>query len=188
VAGALVVFRNFSDLFRKVLTAEVKDFTSTAEKTPDEKITFELFDQFCANRFIYAKLQMPPKDARDKLFRKFDVDGGGSISLIEAEAALQSVYGNFNLDNAIVQAAFYAADTSMDGSIGKIEFRQLLVYINFFQPLWDQFEMVGKGMEGNLTPVEFPSGMLTRGGQRGHPAPWHPVEDPSDPLQIGTAP
>ena len=33
---------------------------------------------------------MPDKEARDKLFRKFDVDGGGSISLEEARPARTS--------------------------------------------------------------------------------------------------
>ena len=32
-----------------------------------------------------------------------------------------------------LSAAFSAADSSMDGAINKIEFRQLLLYINYFQ-------------------------------------------------------
>jgi hypothetical protein len=31
-----------------------------------------------------------------------------------------------------------------------------VVYINFFQPLWDQFEAVGKGMEGDPAPAVAP--------------------------------
>ena len=41
VAGALSVFHNFSDLFRKAFTAELAEFTSRAKKNPAGKITFE---------------------------------------------------------------------------------------------------------------------------------------------------
>ena len=52
---------------------------------------------------------------------------------LQAKEAIQLIYGHFNLDDTILSAAFYAADSSMDGTINKIEFRQLLLYINYFQ-------------------------------------------------------
>ena len=54
-------------------------------------------------------------NARDRLFREFDIDHGGSISLDETVDALGRSYARYHVDHAIVQKAFYAADSTMDG-------------------------------------------------------------------------
>jgi hypothetical protein len=45
----------------------------------------------------------------------------------------------------------------MDGTINKIEFRQLLLYINYFQPRWDCFERGSQRLPHSILSAFLPS-------------------------------
>merc|ERR1719359_2363709 len=100
------------------------------------------------------------KEARMKLFDKFDPNGNGILSLAEIEKGLRDVMkidSMFNAKPAIMRA-YKFADKSGNGFIGKTEFRLLLEYLDHFFKFWKMFEKMDKDDDRKVSPVEFRAG------------------------------
>ena len=87
-----------------------------------------------------AAITVLPEPAQcDAVFKRFDSNGNGLLSLAEIDKAVLELYPQFNHKAAIMRA-YNAADTSGDGWVGRREFDMLLRYLGFFSRLWEQFE------------------------------------------------
>jgi Ca2+-binding EF-hand superfamily protein len=65
------------------------------------------------------------KAERARLFARMDVNGNGYLSLAEIDKGVFELFPRFNCKPALMRA-YKAADTSGDGLISPLEFRQLL--------------------------------------------------------------
>ena len=73
-----------------------------AEAAParPRKVEFGDFACFCGRRFLHATLPMAGREERDRLFREFDIDHSGSISLEETVVALERLFEVWHTRNA----------------------------------------------------------------------------------------
>jgi len=101
-----------------VSNKEAKDILGKWDKNSDGKISFEQFLHFVKNR---------PRDSTDKLrsaFKKYDIDGDGSIHLDELRKALTT--RGEPMTNEEVDEFF--SDMDKDGS-GTIDFEEFISYM-----------------------------------------------------------
>ena len=104
---------------------------------------------------------------RRDLFRAFDPNGNGYLSLAEVDRGLLEEFSLHELFDAkpVIIRAFNAAKAVNDqrngpGSRGpdyveRVEFRFLLVYLERYLELWEMFRGVDSSGDGRITPEEF---------------------------------
>ena len=105
------------------------------------------------------------KKRRDKMFRDFDPNGNGYLSLAEIDAALMKVLDCSALFDAkqVTMRAFQSAKGVNDGeksSVGddfvdKKEFRLLLTYLRDYFELHVMFTRIDASMDGRVELSEF---------------------------------
>ena len=101
-----------------------------------------------------VKLEHATKEQRDKLFRRMDVNGNGTLSLAEIDKAIVELWPQFNRKKALMRA-YHAADVSEDQYVQRREFRLLLRYVVYFNNLWDKFEDIDANGDHRLDLQEF---------------------------------
>ncbi len=107
---------------------------------------------------------MPDRSARDELFRRFDFNGNGMLSLAEIDKAVVELWPQFDHKRALMRA-YKAADRNDDGFIKRREFRLLLKYIIYFDEMWAKFDEIDRDHDHRLTPAEFAQGCAMMGIQ-----------------------
>lgn len=110
----------------------------------------------------HAPLAMPDRGQRDELFRRFDFNGNGMLSLAEIDKAVVELWPQFDHKRALMRA-YKAADRDDDGFIKRREFRLLLKYIMYFDEMWAKFDEIDRDHDHRLTPAEFEQGCATMG-------------------------
>eukprot|EP01047_Picozoa_sp_COSAG01_P055791 COSAG01_NODE_6250_length_3771_cov_3.280501_2_plen_448_part_00 len=107
-------------------------------------------------------LGVPSKEERDRLFRRMDNNGSGTLSLAEIDKAVVELFPGFNHKPALMRA-YKAADKTGDGFVGRREFRLLIKYLVYFNNLWDKFEEIDRDGDRRLTCREFFEGTQVLG-------------------------
>ena len=79
--------------------------------------------------------------ARTQLFRRFDRDDSGTLSLADVHQAIAQLWPDAEHKPALMRA-YYAADVGQDGSVGPRSFRLLLEHLAYFNEHWQEFEQV----------------------------------------------
>jgi Ca2+-binding EF-hand superfamily protein len=101
----------------------------------------------------------PTEEERELAWRRWDVDGDGTLDLGEVVRGLELSF-SFT-DRILVDRAFRATDNG-DGRISRREFRLLLAYLAFFSRLRHQFTQLDVDGSGELSLHEFQ--MVRRAG------------------------
>eukprot|EP01043_Picozoa_sp_COSAG02_P001260 COSAG02_NODE_26_length_51927_cov_61.213881_25_plen_741_part_00 len=101
-----------------------------------------------------ARLDLPGKEERDRLFDSWDTNGNGALSLAEIDAAVVDRWPHFNHKPSLMRA-YRAADVNGDGFIKRREFHLLLEYLIYFTDLWDLFDAVDTTHDHRLNFSEF---------------------------------
>ena len=101
-----------------------------------------------------VKLEHATKEQRDKLFRRMDVNGNGTLSLAEIDKAIVELWPQFNRKKVLMRA-YHAADVSEDQYVQRREFRLLLRYVVYFNNLWEKFEDIDANGDHRLDLQEF---------------------------------
>ena len=109
-----------------------------------------------------GRLTMPNRAQRDELFKRFDFNGNGMLSLAEIDKAVVELWPQFDHKPALMRA-YKAADRNEDGFIRRREFRLLLKYIIYFDQMWARFDEIDRDHDHRLTPAEFAEGCATMG-------------------------
>ena len=99
-----------------------------------------------------AEFVQPSEAARELAWRRWDVDGDGTLNLNEVVRGLELSF-SFT-DRTLIERAFRATDNG-DGRISRREFRLLLAYVAFFSRLRKQFEQLDADGSGELSLHEF---------------------------------
>ena len=79
------------------------------------------------------------------MWKEYDYDGNGLVSLGEIDRVVTRVYPEYNKSHykpALVRA-YKMADADGSGLISRDEFGTLLRALAYFQDLWERFEKVG---------------------------------------------
>jgi len=104
------------------------------------------------------------KDIRRKLFRKFDPNGNGLLSLAEVDNCLTKVLAISGADECkpAINRAFHAARQIAppvakfsNDYVDKNEFRVLLVYLRHYLELWQFFGQIDTSGDRRVTSKEF---------------------------------
>eukprot|EP01047_Picozoa_sp_COSAG01_P021514 COSAG01_NODE_1250_length_11058_cov_35.299845_4_plen_428_part_00 len=128
--------------------------------------TFEETESRYADRLSHddapAEIEVPEfilsdKVERARLFKEWDENGSGNLSLAELDKQIVFLWPQFNNKKALLRA-FAAADVDGSGYITRKEFRLLLKYIVFYNKLWAQFREIDANEDGRLDEVEFAKG------------------------------
>ncbi|KAL3686935.1 hypothetical protein R1sor_013244 [Riccia sorocarpa] len=108
------------------------------------------------------------KAARSKLFKQFDPNGNGYLSLSEVDKGIRDVLGLeelFEAKPAIIRA-FNAAKSAGksksklgDDFVERSEFRLILLYLRQYFELFEMFETVDTSNDRKISREEFDSGL-----------------------------
>ncbi len=101
-----------------------------------------------------ARLDLPSKEDRDRMFDSWDANGNGALSLAEIDAVVVDRWPHFNHKPSLMRA-YRAADVNGDGFIKRREFHLLLEYLIYFTDLWDLFDAVDTTHDHRLNFSEF---------------------------------
>ena len=141
-----------------------------------EDSTFEgLFEEPAPQALVSlprAPLRLTTMAERKAVFDRMDVNRNGGLSLAEIDKAVLELYPEFDHKPSLMRA-YAAADSSNDGFIERREFKKLLMYLQYFNGLWHEFEQLDADGDRRLSPVEFmqASAQVTDGP----PARWTAV-------------
>lgn len=111
-----------------------------------------------------------PEDqkARLALFRGFDVNANGYLSLAEIDKGIRDVLDLPELfeSKPVIMRAYKAACTKVkqpkpntEDLVTKGVFKFLLIYLRFFYELWEDFERLDVDGERRLSEKEFTAGV-----------------------------
>ena len=108
------------------------------------------------------------KDQRDKLFKQFDPNGNGFLSLAEVDKGAREILSLHTLTNGLApillrahtkakNAATQHGDVSVDNAdyVQSFEFRALLVYIYKYFELWSIFDAIDADKDRRISYDEF---------------------------------
>ncbi len=101
-----------------------------------------------------ARLDLPGKEDRDRMFDRWDRNGNGALSLAEIDAAVVDRWPHFNHKPSLMRA-YRAADVNGNGLIKRREFHLLLEYLIYFTDVWDLFDAVDTTHDHRLNFSEF---------------------------------
>lgn len=121
---------------------------------------------------IRAKLPTEKTDEqrakRLELFKQFDPNGNGYLSLAEVDKGCRDVLGLYEIFSAkkVIMRAFQAAKSANDGKakskedlgpdyVEAVEFRLLLVYLRQYFEVWQMFDSVDTGDDNRIDLEEF---------------------------------
>ena len=110
------------------------------------------------------RFALPGREERISVFDRFDANGNGGLSLAEIDKAVLELWPQYDHKRALMRA-YKAADTNNDGFIKRREFRALLMYIVYFNGLWDTFEAIDSNHDHRLNKEEFATGCQELGMQ-----------------------
>lgn len=102
---------------------------------------------------------MPSREERARLFRRMDTDGNGVLTHAEVEKSIQQLWGSKLRSREVLLRSFDAADHSLDGTIGRTQFRLLLQYVIFFNQNWDLFAQIDLDHDERVVWEEFVRGL-----------------------------
>ena len=93
-------------------------------------------------------------DAMLVVFRQWDVNGNGHLSLAEIDKAVVEQFPWYGHKAALMRA-YKAADADGNGWIGQREFRKLLHFVVYFNKLWHIFEQLDADNDHRIQKAEF---------------------------------
>jgi len=115
------------------------------------------------------------KSARHKIFRSFDPNGNGLLSLAEVDGGLTKVLQIHGIAKPVMMRAFQAARdvakpvaSFSNDYIDKNEFRVLLVYLTYYLQLFEFFDRIDASGDRRVGPREFQAALplLQRWGMK----------------------
>ena len=112
---------------------------------------------------LNQRMTMPSRDDRARLFRRMDVEGNGVLTHADVKRAVNELWGTKIRNAQVLMRAFDAADHSLDGTIGRTQFRMLLQYVIFFNQNWDLFSAIDLDHDQRIVWEEFTRGLDTLG-------------------------
>jgi calcium-binding protein 1/2/4/5 len=105
---------------------------------------------------------------RSELFKEFDPNGNGFLSLAEVDKGCRDVLGLYEIFECkkVIMRAFQAAKSAHNAKSGgsddlgpdfvqRIEFRLLLVYLGKYFEIWQMFEEIDNSDDHRITIDEF---------------------------------
>lgn len=106
------------------------------------------------------------KQKRSELFKAFDPNGNGYLSLAEVDKGCRTVLGLYEIFEAkpVIMRAFQTAKSANDKKntskrgpdyVERCEFRLLLVYLRQYFELWQMFQMVDTSGDRRISLEEF---------------------------------
>ena len=107
------------------------------------------------------------KNKRKELFKQFDPNGNGYLSLAEVDKGVRDVLNLHELFDVkpVVMRAFQAAKNANSKKNKKnshgpdfvefCEFRLLLVYLRMYLEMWEMFDQVDTSDDGRVSKEEF---------------------------------
>mmetsp|Transcript_3033 Transcript_3033/g.7348 ORF Transcript_3033/g.7348 Transcript_3033/m.7348 type:complete len:130 (+) Transcript_3033:58-447(+) len=104
------------------------------------------------------------KTTRNALFKQFDPNGNGYLSLAEVDKGLRETYGLDALYNCkpAIMRAFQASKGLKKGKggreddyVSRVEFRMLLVYLKQYFELFQIFSSMDQGQDRRVDVDEF---------------------------------
>ena len=98
------------------------------------------------------------------LFREFDYNGNGMLSLAEIDKAVTVRYPQYN-HKAVMMRAYKWADADQNGFITKREFGLMLRSLAHFEELWEKFDAVDTGNDRRIDFEEFAAALPQMGMQ-----------------------
>ncbi|CAG8597894.1 8291_t:CDS:2 [Dentiscutata erythropus] len=94
----------------------------------------------------------------EKLFKKFDANGNGILSLSEIQTAVISTYPQYKENKPAIMRAYKAADASKDGYVQLEEFGRLIDLLHYYNELYEIFQKLDVDHDKRITFEEFKKG------------------------------
>lgn len=90
-----------------------------------------------------------------EVWRTFDFNGNGFLSLAEIDRAVLELLPAMHKHKPAILRAYKAADVSKDGFIQFNEFAGLVRLLSFYDDLWQRFQQLDKNGDRRLSFAEF---------------------------------
>jgi Ca2+-binding EF-hand superfamily protein len=103
---------------------------------------------------IRIRLTGLDKKARRSLFKQWDVNGNGALSLAEIDKAMVESFPEYNHKPALMRA-YKAVARDGNGFVTRREFGKLLHFVAYFADVWAKFEEIDTDGDQRLTLSEF---------------------------------
>ena len=100
---------------------------------------------------------VPTTHEAQSLFKRFDYNGNGKLSLAEIDRAVGEIWPHYHNKKAVLRA-YRASDVDGDGFVSSQEFSLFLKYLARFNDLWMAYESIDTNKDGRLTCEEFVRG------------------------------
>ncbi|CAG8473583.1 hypothetical protein C2G38_2110247 [Gigaspora rosea] len=94
----------------------------------------------------------------NKVFKQFDGNGNGILSLSEIQAAVIATYPQYKDNKPAILRAYKAADTSKDGFVQLDEFGRLLELLHYYNELYEIFKVLDVDHDKRISFEEFKKG------------------------------
>ncbi|KAJ3176868.1 hypothetical protein HDU87_004800 [Geranomyces variabilis] len=99
----------------------------------------------------------------DELFKTFDYNGNGILSLAEIDRAVIECFPQYANEKPVLMRAYKAADASKDGFVDKKEFARLIEYLNLYDGYFKKFQKLDKDGDHRVAFEEFQKGFREAG-------------------------
>ncbi|KAJ3151457.1 hypothetical protein HDU89_001899 [Geranomyces variabilis] len=99
----------------------------------------------------------------DELFKTFDYNGNGILSLAEIDLAVKQSFPQYANEKPVLMRAYKAADASKDGFVDKKEFARLIEYMTLYDGYFKKFQKLDKDGDHRVDFGEFQKGFTDAG-------------------------
>ncbi|KAJ3163441.1 hypothetical protein HDU86_000020 [Geranomyces michiganensis] len=99
----------------------------------------------------------------DEVFKTFDYNGNGILSLAEIDRAVIQCFPQYANEKPVLMRAYKAADASKDGFVDKREFAKLIDYMKLYDGFYKKFAKLDKDGDHRVDFAEFQKGFAEVG-------------------------